>query len=148
MSLNYGIGPYGSIHDKEMPNVILMEGVGSFNKDITIKEVISSQDDFDTFEANLNGFANRWIKAIKKNNIDFEKNNLFIYTIHQSSICRYEIIENLKDKKVEITFKITGMTCASSLIDYFLVYKVSKDVETIEVKAFRLNPVTIENVSQ
>ena len=148
MSLNYGIGPYGSIHDKEMPNVILMEGVGSFNKDITIKEVISSQDDFDTFEANLNGFANRWIKAIKKNNIDFEKNNLFIYTIHQSSICRYEIIENLKDKKVEITFKITRKACASSFIDYFLVYKVSKDVETIEVKAFRLNPVTIENVSQ
>ena len=122
-------------------------------------EVISTQELFQTTISDLEEIANAinsnaskdkeqvnsWIKALKDTNIDFEKDNILIYTFKQYSICDYKEDRILKDtKQINITFTQTNEICTDSSIIYFLAYKVSKDIEKVSIKAFEKEAVEID----
>jgi hypothetical protein len=123
------------------------------------REVISTQELFETTISDLEETANAidsnafrdkeqvlsWIKALNDVNIDFEKDNILIYTFKESSICDYKentVLTN--DKQISITFSQTSQNCDRVMILYYLAYKVSKDIEKVRIKAFDHENVVID----
>ena len=122
-------------------------------------EVISTQELFETAISDLEETANAinsnafrdkeqvlsWIKALNDANIDFEKDNILIYTFGHHSICEHKEDRVLKDiKQIDITFLETNEPCLGVSTLYYLAYKVSKDIERIGIKAFEQENVVID----
>lgn len=125
------------------------------------KRIIASNELLDAVIADLNESVNHmsdsatedreqvlsWIRILNEADVDFAKENLFVYTILEEQICNYQETISLNDSKyADIKFEATSTTCDSARILYYLVYKVSKKVETIGIKAFDHGYVTVENI--
>ena len=105
--------------------------------------IISTQKMFDAMISKLT--ETTWIKLLKDANVDFNKNNILIYTFKEASICSYKENRVLKDnKQIDITFTYTGGICMNASTVYYLAYKVSKDIEKVSIKAFEKEAVLID----
>ncbi len=144
-------------NNKEISKIIV-DRIGNELVTYPNVDVISTQDSFETAISNLKETANMissnassdkeqvnsWIKALKDTNIDFEKDNILIYTFREHSICDYKEDRVLKDtKQIDITFTQTSEICMDSSIVYFLAYKVLKNIKKIRIKAFEQESVVI-----
>ena len=90
-----------------------------------------------------------WSKELRETNIDFEKDNVLIYTFLEPWICSYAENRVLRDnKQLDITFIITSVACGSAMTGYYLAYKVSKDIEKVGIKAFNHEPIIIDMKSK
>jgi len=126
----------------------------SFSTDIFVNPssiVISSEEALQTTLADLNQTAQNisintnqdkemilyWIEILNNANIDFNKDNILIYTVTEGEICQFnEIITQKNETHTEIEFSLTSDMCDSSIIVYYWFYKVSKEIEQITIKPF------------
>jgi len=105
--------------------------------------IISTQEMFDVMISELT--ETTWIKLLKDSNVDFNKNNVLIYTFKEASICSYKENRVLKDnQQIDITFTYTGGICMDASTVYYLAYKISKDIKKVSIKAFEKEAVIID----
>jgi len=151
--------PATPTQNTEKISSIIIDRIGNELVTHPDKKVISTQELFkaaisdleETANAiNSNAFKDKekvtsWIQALKDANIDFEKDNILIYTFMHHSICEYKEDKILKNTKhIDITFTQTNEICMDANTLYYLAYKVSKDIESVGIKAFEQENVVID----
>ena len=114
-------------------------------------KIISSKKSFQTLLDDINttddGSVDKsWLNTLEKSNIDFTKYNVFVYRFRQPSICSYNDTITIENGIYTIKYRMVGNACSSALIDYFLVYKIAKDIDTFVVDFFNEKEVVIKNV--
>ena len=87
-----------------------------------------------------------WTKL--NTDIDFTKDNILIYTVYQVGNCGYDEKFIKKDsQQVDIvlsTPKKSDTICTYSELNHYLIYKVSKKIKKVGIKAFRHDYVIVE----
>ena len=149
--------PITQAQNKKSISSIIQDRTG--NELVSYRKVILTQELFKTAISDLKEIAdsispdaskdkeqvNAWIKTLNDTEIDFDKENILLYTFEQPHLCDYKESSVLKDTNlIEITFMQTSEICADSNTIYFLAYKVSKDIEKIKIKPFASEAVTIQ----
>ncbi len=80
--------------------------------------------------------------------IDFSKDNILIHTVYENSICDYDEKFIKKDaQQVDIMLvgsKNPNAICRYEGVNYYLVYRVSKSIKRVGIKAFRHDYVIVE----
>jgi len=147
------------IQNTEKISQIIIDRIGNELVTHSDIKVISTQELFETAIFDLEEIINTinpnakkdreqvrsWINALKNTNVDFNKDNILIYTFKHHSICEYKEDRILKDtKQINITFTQTNEICMDASIVYYLAYKVSKDIERVKIKAFEQESVIID----
>jgi len=85
------------------------------------------------------------IKALQDAHVDFEKDNILIYTFRQHSICDYRVDRFSKNtQKLNIVFTQTSEICGEAAVNYYLAYRLSKDIKKVSIKAFEKETVLID----
>ena len=118
--------------------------------------IVSPRGSAITSEEGLNRliFGNKSISMKKKraikdtilSYIDFKKENILINTFYESAGCVYDekYIKRTPYKiDIVISVKKNGI-CTTMEKDYFLIYKVSKKIKRVGIKAFRHDYVVVE----
>jgi len=107
----------------------------------TIGELeVAKDSDSDTVES--------WISSLQNSDIDFEKENLITYAFLYGCIPEYKVDTALAtDTQANIIMTKTREECDSAEILFYLAYKVSKDIETVQIIPFNQETVTI-NMTQ
>jgi len=125
------------------------------------QNIITSKESFqsliDEFK-NVPGYGNSWSSVLEKSNINFEKNNIFLNILYQTSICQYQTAINLNNDifSIDTNHIYTDYVytldsgyetfyCADSSVNYLMVFRISKQIKTFDVKSFRDEKITIEN---
>jgi hypothetical protein len=83
----------------------------------------------------------RWIDVLKTTNIDFEKDNIFIAKWDESCVPLYteqRVLVN-DNTQINIVLSSDSQTCETMLTSYFVIYRVSKDIETIKFATLECN---------
>ena len=80
--------------------------------------------------------------------IDFNKDNILIYTVYQVRNCGYDEKFIKKDsQQVDIvlsTPKKSDTICTYSELNHYFIYKVSKKIKKVGIKAFKHDYVVVE----
>jgi len=141
--------------DKNIESV-LIEQVGGLS--FSQNKIISSSTSFQVFLNDLNAtyassefsyykkIVPNWISTLKEASIDFKNYNVFVYRFQQSSICRYSDTIKIDNGSYTIKLKEVGAICSPMFTDYFLVYKIAKEIDTFVVDFFNEKAVVIKNV--
>ena len=143
--------------------------LGSFS--YSGKNIISSKESFYSMFNELNTSSNsvlkgsldeaniiKWASILAKTDIDFEKNNIFLNVFHKFSICEYQIAVNFENNVYSINTNniythyvytpdssYKSFYCNDTIVDYLMVFRVSKQIKSFEVKSFKDEVVSIEN---
>ena len=88
------------------------------------------------------------IETKLKQNIDFTKDNILIHTVREGSRCKYDEKFVKKDAQhVDIMLvypKGSNFICMDASINYYFVYKVSKTIKRVGIKAFRHDYIVVD----
>ena len=118
----------------------IMKHSSSENSQIT--QVISSKSELD------NAKLKKQILDKIQTDVDFSKDNILIHTVSESSQCDYDEKFVKKDvQQVDIMLvgsKSPNAICLDASVNYYFVYKVSKSIKIVGIKAFRHDYVIVE----
>ena len=132
----------------------IMKQISSESSQIT--KVISSKSELSNGKlkkqilglSSFNGQSSKDIWSKIQTDVDFSKDNILIHTVRESSICDYDEKFIKKDaKQVDIMLvypKNPNAICQEASVNYYLVYKVSKSIKRVGIKAFRHDYVVVD----
>ena len=150
-----------NLYDDVEPILVMRSlNIGSFP--YAGQNIITSKE---TFKSVINEFkklpnySEEFSLVLEKENIDFEKNNIFL-NIFEFAWCNYQTVINFNNSIYRINTNFTrydcddgiciNYKCGDSATAFIMVYRVSKEIKSFEVQSFKLDSndgglTTIEN---
>jgi len=147
--------PYLDIEDT-ISNIVIYR-TGSYLDQYGAK-VITTQTELDAEIATLteNNIAARSIDIeqtsslaaiLESSTVDFTQENLLIHAFHYGGICDYNedvVLKSDTAVNIALTTPSPNTPCEELVIDYYLAYKVSKEIESVTIEAFNQDDVVID----
>ena len=126
----------------------------TISEDKQITRVISNKDELKSAEKQIfslrlfNGKNSKTVWNKIKTDINLSKENILIHTVHQNGICKYD--EKFIKKSFEqvdimlMDSKNPNGICMYDLVNYYLIYRVSKNIKKVGIKAFNYDYVVVD----